>query len=95
MKTLSLLLLAQGLVMTANAQVSPPAPELALYEKWVGHWEGTGYANGSSEGPRFEWDATVDFCPILGGHFFQEDFVVTVGEGDLFSQMRTIHGSDA
>ena len=94
MRTLFTLAPAVCLAATALAQGPQPAKELAPYKALVGHWEGSGTVN-PGPGMTLEWTATIDFQPILGGHFYQEDLNVDLGEDMPPYQARTIHGWDS
>jgi hypothetical protein len=81
--------------LTAQDSAPQPSPKLEAFAPFVGHWTGSGTVVPEEDGAAVEWTATVEFAPVLGGFFFQDDTVVEMVGMPTPLVMRTVYGWDA
>ena len=86
---------AQGQTRSQEGAAAAPQPsaQMQKYEPLLGTWQGSGTAAGPA-GDQSEWDATIAFRKIMGGHFVQEDVTVTAEGMPSPLVFRTLHGYD-
>jgi hypothetical protein len=53
-----------------------PPPELARFDRMLGHWDGAGTVVMDEGAPAAKWTSRSSFAKVLGGFFVQEDMVI-------------------